>query len=160
MTPIFEVRPLNLADAPRAVALLAASPDDAPIRFRPDGLFRPDLALATYEASVVGTRNEWVWAVDLDPPRLAGGISFVPDQRELEWWIGAPFRGRGLAAAALNRLLPLIAAEFGALVAHVEAGNAASRVTAERCGFRLVGPVLQDERPMLRYQRLAAAKAA
>lgn len=159
MTPIFEVRPLTLVDAACAVALLAASPDDAPIRFRPDGLFRPDLALATYEAAVVGARAEWVWAVHLQAG-LGGGISFVPDQRELEWWIGAPYRGRGLAAAALSRLLPLVAAEFGALVAHVEAANAASRRTAERSGFRLLGHVLQDDRPMLRYERLAAAKAA
>jgi RimJ/RimL family protein N-acetyltransferase len=159
MTPIFEVRPLTLVDAPRAVALLAASPDDAPIRFRPDGLFRPDLALATYEAAVVGARPEWVWAIAA-PAALAGAVSFVPPRAELEWWIGAPFRGRGLAAAALKRLLPLLAGEFGTLVAHVEAENAASRRTAARAGFRLIGPVLQDDRPMLRYERPAEAKAA
>lgn len=159
MAKPFVVRPLTLADVPLCVALLAASPADAPRRFRPDGLYRPDLATVVYQDCVLGRRDEWAWAIET-AAGVVGMISFVPPLLEFEYWIAAKERGCGLAAAALDRIAPLIADEFGRGLARVDESNQASRRTAERAGFRLQRIVVEGDRRVLELERRAERAAA
>lgn len=159
MAKPFVLRPLTLADVPRCVALLAASPADAPRRFRPHALFRPDLAEAVYQDSVLGRRDEWAWVVETTGG-VAGLVSFVPPLVEFEYWISATERGAGLGSRALDRVAPLVADEFGRGIARVDEANLASRRTAERAGFREIGVETSTGRRMVIYERRQARAAA
>jgi RimJ/RimL family protein N-acetyltransferase len=75
---------------------------------------------------------------------LCGYIGYFkrnsPD-REVCYWIGAEFSGRGIATAALRRLLPEMATKFPGqpLLARVVHGNDASVRVLEKCGFVAIG---------------------
>lgn len=65
-------------------------------------------------------------------------ISFLRDgRREVGYWLGRAFWGRGLATAALARFLRLL--EERPLIAHVAPANQASGVVLLRNGFRETG---------------------
>jgi RimJ/RimL family protein N-acetyltransferase len=59
------------------------------------------------------------------------------DGREVGYWIGREFWGRGIATRALTLLLNEI--ERRPLYAHVARHNAASRRVLEKCGFLVAG---------------------
>jgi RimJ/RimL family protein N-acetyltransferase len=58
-------------------------------------------------------------------------------ERELTYWIGRSFWGRGIATAAVEALLALDRSR--PFHARVAADNGASRRVLEKCGFRVVG---------------------
>lgn len=58
-------------------------------------------------------------------------------EREVGYWIGKDYWGRGIATRALWEFLRLIPAR--PLYAHVARHNFASRRVLEKCGFRLCG---------------------
>jgi RimJ/RimL family protein N-acetyltransferase len=58
-------------------------------------------------------------------------------ERELTYWIGRSFWGRGIATAAVEALLALDRSR--PFHARVAAHNGASRRVLEKCGFRVVG---------------------
>jgi RimJ/RimL family protein N-acetyltransferase len=59
------------------------------------------------------------------------------DERELTYWIGRSYWGRGIATAALGMFLAVDRCRpMQARVAH---DNVASRRVLEKCGFRVVG---------------------
>src|SRR3954469_324427 len=60
---------------------------------------------------------------------------------ELGHWVAPTARGRGTAARALELLAPWVIRELGfaRVTLHIDAGNAASRRTAERAGFAYEG---------------------
>ena len=60
-----------------------------------------------------------------------------PDEREVTYWIGRAYWGRGVATAALAALLSLEPAR--PLHAHAAADNAASIRVLEKCGFTVTG---------------------
>ncbi len=71
--------------------------------------------------------------------RVAGNVvSFEQDgEREVGYWLGSEFWGRGVATEALSRFLGL---ERGRpLHARVAKGNAASIRVLEKCGFEVSG---------------------
>ena len=70
--------------------------------------------------------------------QVAGSIgSWVQDgEREVGYWIGRAFWGRGIATAALAALLHLVTER--PLHARVAAHNRASRRVLEKCGFLVV----------------------
>jgi RimJ/RimL family protein N-acetyltransferase len=57
-------------------------------------------------------------------------------EREVGYWLGKPYWGRGIATAALTQFLELI--ETRPLYAHVAKHNIASRRVLEKCGFSVV----------------------
>jgi len=61
-----------------------------------------------------------------------------PDEREITYWIGRSYWGRGIATAALAVFLATVESTrpLRARVAH---DNVASRRVLEKCGFRVVG---------------------
>lgn len=60
-----------------------------------------------------------------------------PGAREVGYWIGRPFWGRGIATAALRAFLGDVPAR--PLHAHVVTSNVASIRVLQRCGFAIVG---------------------
>ena len=75
--------------------------------------------------------------------RFAGMVGLVPGRDvnritgELGYWVGRPFRGQGIATAALGEMMQYALEEFGfyKLTACVFEGNGASVRVLEKCGF-------------------------
>lgn len=60
-----------------------------------------------------------------------------PGEREVTYWIGRSFWGRGIATAALTEFLTVDRSR--PLHARVASDNAASRRVLEKCGFLVIG---------------------
>ena len=75
---------------------------------------------------------------------VAGNVvSFVQsDEREVGYWIGKEYWGKGLATHALAEFLSL--EERRPLCAHVARSNAASIRVLKKCGFRITGEESED----------------
>lgn len=58
-------------------------------------------------------------------------------EREVGYWIGREFWGKGIATQALTQLLGLV--KTRPLFGHVAKHNIASRRVLEKCGFTLIG---------------------
>ncbi len=58
-------------------------------------------------------------------------------EREVGYWIGREFWGRGIASEALRQFLGLVKSR--PLFAHVARHNIASRRVLEKCGFTVIG---------------------
>ena len=71
--------------------------------------------------------------------QVAGNILSwdAADGREVGYWLGREFWGRGIATRALELLLEEL--RMRPLYAHVVRHNAASRRVLEKCGFVVVG---------------------
>ena len=69
---------------------------------------------------------------------VAGSIASWgdPDEREVTYWIGRSYWGKGIASAALNAFLTVEPSR--PLHARVAYDNVASRRVLEKCGFRVV----------------------
>ena len=69
---------------------------------------------------------------------VAGTISSwgSPDEREVTYWIGRSYWGKGIATGALNAFLAVDPSR--PLHARVAYDNVASRRVLEKCGFRVV----------------------
>jgi RimJ/RimL family protein N-acetyltransferase len=69
---------------------------------------------------------------------VAGTISSWggPDEREVTYWIGRSYWGKGVATAALNAFLTV--ETWRPLHARVAYDNVASQRVLEKCGFRVV----------------------
>jgi len=57
-------------------------------------------------------------------------------ERQVTYWIGRSYRGRGVATDALNAFLAVDRSR--PLYAHVASDTAASRRVLEKCGFRVI----------------------
>ena len=60
-----------------------------------------------------------------------------PDEREVTYWIGRTYWGKGIATAALSAFLAVDPTR--PLRGRVAYDNVASRRVLEKCGFRLIG---------------------
>lgn len=71
--------------------------------------------------------------------RVAGNIVSweQSDHREVGYWIGKEFWGKGIATQALSQFLSLV--KTRPLSAHVAKHNVASRRVLEKCGFTISG---------------------
>jgi RimJ/RimL family protein N-acetyltransferase len=69
---------------------------------------------------------------------VAGSISSWgdPDEREVTYWIGRSYWGKGIATGALDAFLAVDPSR--PLHARVASDNVVSRRVLEKCGFRLV----------------------
>lgn len=67
------------------------------------------------------------------------GVGLAPDEAEISYWLGRPFRGRGLATQAVRHMVrDALRSRAGLrrIVAYVHPDNAASARVLERAGFR------------------------
>ena len=86
------------------------------------------------------------WAIEV-AGEAAGGIGLTPQSdinrgtAEIGYWLGEPFRGRGVASAALVAVTrhALTALGYRRIYATAFAGNAASRRVLAKAGYRLEG---------------------
>jgi RimJ/RimL family protein N-acetyltransferase len=71
--------------------------------------------------------------------QVAGNVlSFViSDEREVGYWLGREFWGKGIATRALSEFLAQV--KERPLYAHVAKHNLASRRVLEKCGFVVIG---------------------
>jgi RimJ/RimL family protein N-acetyltransferase len=71
--------------------------------------------------------------------RVAGNIvSWLQDEkREVGYWLGKEFWGKGIATRALNQFLQFVT--LRPLYAYVAKGNVASQRVLEKCGFTRCG---------------------
>ena len=71
--------------------------------------------------------------------RVAGSIvSWEQDgKREVGYWLGKEFWGKGVATVALKQFLEIVMTR--PLIAHVAKHNIGSRRVLEKCGFTLIG---------------------
>jgi RimJ/RimL family protein N-acetyltransferase len=71
--------------------------------------------------------------------QVAGNVlSFEMDgEREVGYWLGREFWGKGIATQALAKFLTQI--QIRPLYAHIARHNVASRRVLEKCGFTLLG---------------------
>jgi RimJ/RimL family protein N-acetyltransferase len=60
-----------------------------------------------------------------------------PDEREVTYWIGRSYWGKGIATCALDAFLTVDPSR--PLHARVASDNVASRRVLEKCGFRVIG---------------------
>lgn len=60
-----------------------------------------------------------------------------PEEREVTYWIGRPYWGRGAASAALRHILGIVPER--PLHARAAADNAGSLRVLEKCGFVVTG---------------------
>lgn len=138
--PVVRIRPVEDADLPTflthqedpVAAAMAAFPTRAPdvfyahwatIRADPGNITR------TIEADGVVAGDIVSW--------MAG------DHREVGYWIGREWWGRGVATAALRLLLAEIADR--PILAHVAVDNFGSQRVVEHCGFVRVGAAVADD---------------
>jgi RimJ/RimL family protein N-acetyltransferase len=89
---------------------------------------------------------------------VAGGIGSwqAKDERDVGYWIGREFWGRGIATAALRSFLEIETTR--PLLAHVAAHNVGSRRVLDKCGFEIVRAQHVDEVDEL-VMRLSTAAA-
>ena len=133
MTPVVSLRPVEDADLPvflvheqdpDSLAMAVYTPRTpeafyaqwATIRANPDCILRSILV----DGILVGRMMTWVH----------------DGEREVGYWIGRDFWGRGYATAALRLLLEEVTER--PVVAHVALHNIGSRRVLEHCGFRVV----------------------
>ena len=130
------------------VELRAVEPDDIPIFY--EHQLDPDATrMARFPAR---ERDAFTahWARILDNPtgfertilydgEVAGNIVVfdASGKREVGYWIGKQFWGKGIATAALRQVLAEV--ETRPLHAYVAAGNVGSIRVLEKCGFTIVG---------------------
>lgn len=71
--------------------------------------------------------------------QIAGHIAAFPDGESLEvtYWLGREFWGRGIATAALRRLLCLVADR--PIFARAAVDNVGSLKVLAKCGFKVIG---------------------
>jgi RimJ/RimL family protein N-acetyltransferase len=86
---------------------------------------------------------------------VAGTVmSFLQNhKRQVGYWIGREFWGRGIATAALQGFLTQLRTR--PLYAHVAKHNAASLRVLEKCGFSIIGeepgPPIHGQEPLMDY---------
>jgi RimJ/RimL family protein N-acetyltransferase len=104
-----------------------------------------------HQGRVSGSRIQLAITVDGEKPMgevLLFGVDAGRREAELGYLVGAPFRRRGLAAAALALLSGYAHSSLGLsrLLLRIDPGNTASTAVARRCGYRLTGepPILQE----------------
>lgn len=132
------------------VELRAVEPDDLPIFF--EHQLDPEASkLAAFPSREERTFMKH-WGRILNDPnvitrtilydgQVAGNVVssvYSEGRREVGYWLGRAFWGRGIATRALAAFLEHDRTR--PLYAHVAGHNIASRRVLEKCGFRVVGP--------------------
>jgi len=137
------------------VRLRDVEPDDLPIYFENQrdpvavemAAFpaRDHEAFTAHWAKILEDETNLTRTVLLDG-EVAGSIaSWVADDgREVGYWLGRSYWGKGVATAALSAFLREI--DERPLVAHVASHNVGSLRVLEKCGFTRTGaPILADD---------------
>ena len=141
-TDRLRLRPPRLDDGEACVAYLD-DPDTARMLARVPQPYRLE-DWQTFYDSVADGQEELVFALTFpEEDRLIGITSLIPTGQSaiLGYWIGAPYRRRGLMSEAVAGLLGKGFGEMG--LTHVDSGyffdNSASARLQAKLGFRITG---------------------
>ena len=130
------------------IHLRAVTEDDLPIFFEhqldPDAtemaafLSRDRDAFTTHWAKIMVDDSVILKTILFDGQVAGNIVSFVQSgEREVGYWIGKEYWGKGVATKALATFLEHVKAR--PLYAHVAKSNVGSRRVLEKCGFTIVG---------------------
>lgn len=89
--------------------------------------------------------TEWTWAIrEESGGRLCGMIGIRLGNGMLGFWLGAPYRGRGIMSEAANAVIDAVFARsrLDRILWECVLGNEASLGVARRLGFRFTGQAL------------------
>jgi RimJ/RimL family protein N-acetyltransferase len=86
-----------------------------------------------YAADVLSGLGEKEFIADLMPRHPME----MEGEREVGYWLGREFWGRGIATEALSQFLGVV--KTRPLFAHVAKHNHGSRRVLEKCGFKVIG---------------------
>ena len=130
MTAVVRLRPVEDRDLP----VLYEHQRDADAASLADVPSREWDAFVAHWARIRADPANETRVVDVDGEVAGNVLSFVRDgRREIGYWLGREFWGRGLATAAVQALLDEISER--PLYGYVARRNAASRRVLEKCGF-------------------------
>lgn len=93
------------------------------------------------------TGREWTWAIRTEPGAdLLGVVGVRLEGGMVGYWLGAPYRGRGILPDVLDTVIDAVFArtDLDRVRWECTVGNVASMRVAAKCGFRYTG-----ERPGL-----------
>ena len=95
-------------------------------------------AFMSHWATILADESVWLRTILFDG-EVAGNIVCFEQlgEREVGYWLGREYWGKGIATQALEAFLKTI--ETRPLYAHVAKHNIGSRRVLEKCGFRIVG---------------------
>ena len=95
-------------------------------------------AFMSHWATILADESVWLRTILFDG-EVAGNIVCFEQlgEREVGYWLGREYWGKGIATQALERFLKTI--ETRPLYAHVAKHNIGSRRVLEKCGFRIAG---------------------
>jgi RimJ/RimL family protein N-acetyltransferase len=140
---------------PGDVRLRAVTEDDLPILFEhqldPEATAMAafpardrEAFMAHWRTKVLGDDAVVKQAILVDGQVAGNIVSWVAEgQREVGYWLGRSYWGRGVATRALAAFLEQVTGR--PLFAHVATHNVGSRRVLEKCGFRMVGESTVDE---------------
>lgn len=98
---------------------------------------RDEEAFYAHWGKIMVAENNLIKTILLDDTVTGFILSFVMEgQREVGYWLGKEFWGKGIASEALRQFLPLISER--PLYAHVAKHNIGSRRVLEKSGFKVV----------------------
>ena len=95
-------------------------------------------AFMSHWATILADESVWLRTILFDG-EVAGNIVCFEQlgEREVGYWLGREYWGKGIATQALEAFLKTI--ETRPLYAHVAKHNIGSRRVLEKCGFRIAG---------------------
>ena len=128
------------------ITLREVTPDDLPIFYEhqrdPEGYQMAAYPSKEWEpfmahwTKILANPTNVIRTVLVDGQVAGNILSFMMDgEREIGYWIGKEFWGKGFATAALSQFLDVVTER--PLCAHVVRHNAGSRRVLEKCGFTL-----------------------
>lgn len=95
-------------------------------------------AFDAHWAKIVANDTVILRTIEMDGRAAGHLVSFlIEGEREVGYWLGREFWGRGIASEALRQFLGVV--QTRPLVAHVAKHNLGSRRVLEKCGFKVVG---------------------
>jgi RimJ/RimL family protein N-acetyltransferase len=131
---------------PLSVQLRDVAQSDLPIFFEqqlePEALqmaafpSRERGAFMAHWAKIMADKSVIVKTILFDGQVAGNILSFLQsDEREVGYWLGKDFWGKGITTRALSKFLEIVKAR--PLYAHVAKHNPASRRVLEKCGFQV-----------------------
>ena len=89
-------------------------------------------------AKVMANEANILKVIEVDGQAAGHLVSFlIEDERDVGYWLGREFWGKGIATEALNQFLGVVKTRplFGRVAKH----NLGSRRVLEKCGFKVIG---------------------
>lgn len=95
-------------------------------------------AFDTHWTKIMTNQTNILRTIEVDG-QVAGHLGSweMEGEREIGYWLGKEFWGKGIATEALNQFLGVV--KTRPLFAHVAKHNLASKRVLEKCGFKIVG---------------------